>query len=110
LAEIQDLRDRVAEILWGPENAVATARPSESSASQPPFSAYDLEGMERATALAGRFMEIADATGGEEGLAAAVDEMEQVLATEPPGLVQHAVKLFLTHHKEAGEKLLSNPQ
>ncbi|MGH8422202.1 MAG: hypothetical protein ACRER3_07585 [Pseudomonas fluorescens] len=62
--------------------------------------------MSRATALASRFMEIADAKGGEEGLAAAVQEMERTLGTEEvSGLVQHAVRLFLAHHKEASEKL-----
>jgi hypothetical protein len=50
-------------------------------------------------------MEIADAKGGDEGLAAAVDEMERILGTEIPGLVRHAVRLFLAHHKEASEKL-----
>lgn len=51
-------------------------------------------------------MEIADAKGGEEGLAAAVQEMERTLGTEETsGLVQHAVRLFLAHHKEASEKL-----
>jgi len=62
--------------------------------------------MSRATALASRFMEIADAKGGEEGLADAVQEIEETLETEDlSGLAQHAVKLFLAHHKEASEKL-----
>jgi len=51
-------------------------------------------------------MEIADAKGGEEGLADAVQEIEETLETEDlSGLAQHAVKLFLAHHKEASEKL-----
>jgi len=60
----------------------------------------------KATALASRFMEITDEKGGDEGLEAATQEMERMLKTEEiSGLVQHAARLFLTHHKEASERL-----
>lgn len=106
---VDELRSRVASIVSGPgttsgPETTRTSPPSEISRSR--FSPYDSEHMSRATALASRFMEIADAKGGEEGLAAAVQEMERTLGTEETaGLVQHAVRLFLAHHKEASEKL-----
>lgn len=103
MADVEDLRNRVALIVSGP----ATAKPIPSpEILRSRFSAYSSEHMSRATALASRFMVIADAKGGEEGLAAAVQEMERTLGTEEiAGLVQHAVRLFLAHHKEASEKL-----
>ncbi|MGH3941373.1 MAG: hypothetical protein ACRDTG_22635 [Pseudonocardiaceae bacterium] len=102
MTDIEDLRSRVDAIVSGP----AVAQPVLASENlQSHFSQYDSEHMSRATALAASFMEIADAKGGEEGLADAVQEMERVLGAEIPGLVRHAVRLFLAHHKEAGEKL-----
>lgn len=102
LTDVEDLRNRVAAIVSGP----AEANPVVASENlQSRFSQYDSDQVSRATALAASFMEIADVKGGEEGLADAVQEMERVLETEIPGLVRHAVRLFLVHHKEAGEKL-----
>ena len=109
MADVENLRNRVASIVSGPGTTSGPEKarlnpPSEIP--RPRFSAYDSEHVSRATALASRFMEIADAKGGEEGLAAAVQEMERTLAeSEISGLVQHAVRLFLAHHKEASEKL-----
>lgn len=102
MAEIDDLRDRVALIISGPETSTLIPPPVTPRSG---FSAFNREQVSRATDLASRFMEIADAKGGDEGLAAAVQEMERVLGTEVPGLVRHAVRLFLTHHREAGERL-----
>lgn len=109
MTDVEDLRDRVALIVWGPG---ATSDPETARLSPPAgvsrarFNPFDNEHMSKATALASRFMEIADAQGGEEGLAAAVQEMERTLGTEEfSGLVQQAARLFLTHHKEASEKL-----
>lgn len=109
MTDVEDLRNRVASIVSGPETASGSETTRLSPASGIPrsrFSPFDSEHMSRATALASRFMEIADTKGGEEGLAAAVQEMERTLGTEEiSGLVQHAVRLFLVHHKEASEKL-----
>lgn len=102
MTDFDDLRNRVALIVSGPETTSPVPVP-ETSESR--FSPYDSEHASRATALASRFMKIADAKGGDEGLAAAVQEMERVLGTEIPGVVRYAVKLFLVHHKEASEKL-----
>lgn len=103
LTDIDDLRSRVALIVSGPKKSNPTLPPDTP---QSDFSAFNREQVGRATALASRLMEIADAQGGDEGLAAAVQEMERLLETEIPGLVQHAVKLFLAHHREAGERLM----
>lgn len=103
---IEDLQKRLDAVLssrgQGPSPELAAAGP-------PPrriFSDYDRRDTAAATALASRLMAIANEKGGEDGLAAAVDEVERALAAEErPGLVQHAVKLFITHHPEARERL-----
>lgn len=102
MTDLEDLRNRVALIVWGPEAASSTP---PSVATELTFSQFDYAQASRATALASHFMKVADAKGGEEGLAAAVEEMERALGTEIPGLVRYAVRLFLAHHKEASEKL-----
>ncbi|MGI9001449.1 MAG: hypothetical protein ACR2GH_07255 [Pseudonocardia sp.] len=103
MTDIKDLRNRVASIVSGPGPTQSVPR---SEVTQSRFSPHNIQHMSRATALASRFMEIADAKGGEEGLADAVQEIEETLETEDlSGLAQHAVKLFLAHHKEASEKL-----
>lgn len=102
MVDLGDLRNRVDAIVWGPRPGSPTSPSVTTGAS---FSSFDLDQASRATTLASRFMEIADAKGGDAGLAAAVEEMERVLGTEIPGLVRYAVRLFLAHHAEASEKL-----
>lgn len=107
MAKIDELRERVALIISVPKKSDPIP---PSGTAQPAFSAFSREHASRATALASRFMEIADTKGGDEGLAAAVQEMERILeeealGTEILGLVQHAVRLFLLSHREAGERL-----
>lgn len=63
-----------------------------------PFSEFVIEDVERASEIASNLIRIAEAKGGEEGLAEAVAEIDRLQATEQQrGLVQHAVKLFITH-------------
>jgi tyrosinase len=54
----------------------------------------------RATALAARFMEIANSTPGDAGLERVLDEAEHVLQQENSELVRYALMVFITHHPE----------
>jgi tyrosinase len=65
---------------------------------RPHFSAFDDEQLSQAVVLANRFWQIADETGGDEGVARVLDEVERLLETELPGLVRYALQLFMTHH------------
>ena len=74
------------------------------------YSEFYIPRQEITAALVSRLMQIADETGGEEGLADAVSELEREReVAEMPRLVQHATKLFLIHHPEARAKLRVSP-
>lgn len=90
-----------------------------------PFSTFIPEDVQRAAELASELMRIAhQAGGGDEGLSAALDVVEQHLggeqghvaalraeAGEAPvrGLAQHALKLFVTHDPTARSRLRLHP-
>jgi hypothetical protein len=63
------------------------------------FSPFINEHIERAVALTDRLMAVADAGGDEEGLEAALQEVEEAFAREDADLVRHAFLMFITHHK-----------
>jgi hypothetical protein len=103
---LEDLQKRLDAVLSPRGRAGDPELASAPEATGPIFTQYSRKGAMQATDLASRFMAAADRRGGEEGLADAVDEIERALAAEEtPGLVQQAVKLFITHHPEARAKL-----
>ena len=79
----------------------------DSSAVQAPrrFSPFAMEDLQEAVQLASRLMEITD----REGLGAAMAEIQRERGTRASGLVQHATKLFITHHPVARESLRIPP-
>lgn len=63
------------------------------------FSPFATEHLARAVQLASQLMKIADRRLGKAGLTDAIDEIEKTRKQmEIPGLVEHATKLFITHH------------
>jgi tyrosinase len=68
------------------------------------FSEFIDEHREEAIRLAERFMQIADATPGPDGLDAVVNQATIEKEQRPGGLVKHALMLFILHHPQ-GRKL-----
>ncbi|MGB7924805.1 MAG: tyrosinase family protein [Pyrinomonadaceae bacterium] len=108
------LQDKVDDILSAqghgqpspPQGAMAKGELAELPPPRPLFSAFVDEHVEKATAMATEFMEIADKQGLEE----AVKAIQAALQNEQiAGLVQYAVKLFLTHHPEARSRIKLQP-
>ncbi|HYP39696.1 MAG TPA: tyrosinase family protein [Chloroflexia bacterium] len=62
------------------------------------FSPFIQEHLDRAVSLASSFMMLADTIEGDEGLAAVLQAAKQLEAEEGVESVQHALKLFFTHH------------
>ncbi|MBO3463143.1 hypothetical protein G7B40_032050 [Aetokthonos hydrillicola Thurmond2011] len=89
MAQIDDIQNTVNDILSG------HIKPEQSHAqrSQRHFSAYINEDVERATDIASRMMQIAEAKGGEAGLADAVEECKKIIGSEIPGLVQYILSI-----------------
>ncbi|MFN6516196.1 MAG: hypothetical protein RMY29_017085 [Nostoc sp. CreGUA01] len=105
MAQIEEIQTKVNDILSGHTKG----QHQDTQRSQRHFSSYVNEDVEKATALASRLMQIAEKKGGEAGLADAIEETERILGTEIPGLVQYALKLFITHYPEARAKLKLRP-
>ncbi len=103
MTQTGDLQTKVNDILsgHGKEKGASGATPLETAASQRHFSPFVNEDLERAVALASELMRIAENKGGEAGIVSALQEIEQKSGTEIPGLVQYAVKLFITHYPQA---------
>jgi hypothetical protein len=79
---------------------------ADAAPPRPLFSAFVDEHVARASDLAERFINITNA----EGLNAAVEAIERALHEEPvAGLVQYAIKLFMTHSPEARANLKLKP-
>lgn len=86
--------------------APGAAAPAAPAPQRPLFSAFVDEHVTRASELANQFIQIADT----QGLEAAVQAIDDALQQEPlVGLVQYALKLFLTHHPEARGRLKLKP-
>jgi hypothetical protein len=101
VANLDDIRNRFQRIVAAPRDT--PARPSVQSSSARLFSAYVNEDVDEASAIAARLSEITSQHGGgAEGLDAALSEAERLLATEAvQGLVQYALKLFVTRDPTA---------
>lgn len=76
--------------------------------SKPGFSSFNPLQMRQAIELAARFMEIADKTGGDAGLQAALAEANTVKTSENLDLVKFALMIFITHHPQ-GNRLAIPP-
>ncbi|MEH1934433.1 MAG: tyrosinase family protein [Nostoc sp.] len=104
-----NLQQKLDKILSGQkqQNPLRMAEAREAqSVGKPMFSAFVDQHVSQASELAQRFIVIAD----ERGLPAAVDAIGEAFQTESiAGLVQYAVKLFLTHHPEARSKIKLKP-
>ncbi|WP_041619446.1 hypothetical protein [Stanieria cyanosphaera] len=104
-----NLQQKLNKILSGQNQQspirIAEAREAQSFG-KPMFSAFVDEHISQASELAQQFIAIAN----ERGVPAAVDAIKEALQTESiAGLVQYAVKLFLTHHPEARSKIKLKP-
>lgn len=125
MANLTDLQKKIDYIVSGPRRLgapmapmvltrtptalTATAAPVAPVAPRP-FSEFVFEDVERASEITSNLIRSAEAKGGEEGLADAVAEIDRLPATEKqPGLVQHAVKLFITHYPLARQTFRWKP-
>jgi hypothetical protein len=106
---LADVRQQALDLLTRgttrPRSAGEALRLGESAVSPParPFSPFISEHLQRAVNLADRLMAIADATPGEDGLRAALEEADQAMADDP-GAASDALMMFITHHP-AGSQL-----
>ncbi|HEX8067885.1 MAG TPA: tyrosinase family protein [Thermoleophilaceae bacterium] len=97
------LGERARELLAG---AVEAACPEEEPRRH--FSAFDDGQVNRAVELANSWWRLADERGGEEGVAAVLDEAERLVGeADVPGTVRYALQLFMTHHPRG--RLLGMP-
>ena len=109
MADFDEVRSRFNRIVSAPRGSSAAA--SGRSAATRPFSAYVNEDVDEASAIAARLGEITHRHGGgAEGLDAALSEAERLLAEEATqGLVQYALKLFVTRDPTAKRFLRLGP-
>lgn len=102
------LRQRTEAFLKRPTNNLPVAAPAAPTALESmgaatitrDFSVFNPSHAERALELAARFMEIANATPGDQGLMAVLDEADRVAAKEDDRMVKYALMVFITHHPE----------
>jgi tyrosinase len=112
MTELNDVQVRVNRLFGDlpaqtPSRALRTAaRDTVEPAGAKPlfFSEFIDEHREEAISLAERFMQIADATPGPDGLDAVVNQATTEKEQRPGGLVEHALMLFILHHPQ-GRKL-----
>ncbi|HKF36641.1 MAG TPA: tyrosinase family protein [Ktedonobacteraceae bacterium] len=125
MANLSDLQEKIDYIISGPRRggiplaptvlartptALAATRATVAPAAPRSFSEFVFEDVERASEIASSLISIAKVRGGEEGLADAVAEIDRLRAAEQqPGLVQHAVKLFITHYPLARQTFRWKP-
>jgi hypothetical protein len=103
-AKLPEVQARFDRLLMGTQEPLELA--SRSNADDRLFAEFLPEDKNRAVAMAGLCMKIAEeAGGGIAGLAAAADELKQKVGTCPDGMTEYAAKLFLTHYKPARELL-----
>lgn len=101
-SRIDAILDGTAEV---PESRV---RRSSDDRLFAPFSVHDKQ---RASALASAWMKMVqiDKSSVIRGMNRAVDHMYESLGKYPTGMVEHAVKVFLTHHEPARKMLTISP-
>lgn len=115
MAQNDDLQERLENFLSGRGKGAemraesVQAKKAKGKAQRSQFSPFVNEDLERARNIASELMDITNKKGGEEGLTDAVTEVERRLGDEKPGLLQYAVKLFVTHHPEARDRFRLKP-
>lgn len=107
MSSVDALRTRADAFFKRPSNDLPVAAPAAPGALESmgaptarDFSVFIPSHAEHALELASRFMEIANTTPGDQGLAAVLDEAERVAATEDDDMVKYALMVFITHHPE----------
>jgi len=110
MAELNEIQTRVNRLFGNIPTQVPTAALRASALVPPPvvpadapaafFSEFITEHLEEAITLAERFIEIADATPGADGLDAVVNEAATEKGRRPGGMVEHALMLFILHHPQ----------
>jgi tyrosinase len=102
MSPIDDLQAQATALLTRTESTASVeAKVASTEGPTRRFSPFIPSELDRALALAGDLMRIADEQGGDAGVAAALAEAERRTATEDVQLVRHAVELFIVHHGEA---------
>jgi hypothetical protein len=101
------LRERAEAFLKRPSNDLPVAAPAapgglEALGTGEPraFSVFFPGHAEHALELASRFMEIANATPGDQGLEAVIEQAERAAEHEDDDMVKYALMVFITHHPE----------
>jgi len=102
------LRERAEAFFKRPSNNLPVAVPAApgglealgAETARRDFSVFIPSHAERALALASRFMEIANTTPGDQGLAAVLEEAERAAEQEDDDMVKYALMVFITHHPE----------
>lgn len=110
MAELNEVQTRVNRLFGNIPTQTSRVAPQVLALSPPPtapadtppafFSEFITDHLEEAIALAERFMEIADATPGADGLDAVVNEATAEKTRRPSGMVEHALMLFILHHPQ----------
>jgi hypothetical protein len=107
MSSVNGLRERAEAFFKSPANdlqvkaTVPGGLESMGAETSPrEFSVFIPSHAERALALASEFMNIANKTPGDQGLAAVLDEAERAVQQEDDRFVKYALMVFITHHPE----------
>ena len=108
MSSVDALRARADAFFKRPSNDLPVVAPLTSGAADAipipaaprSFSVFIPDHAEHALELASRFMELANANPGDQGLADVLDEAERVAAVEDDDMVKYALMVFITHHPE----------
>jgi hypothetical protein len=106
MAEIDQLQERANRLLGaGPEGEAAVLTVAATPTSE--FSPFVPDQLDRAIEVSAQLMRAAGSAEGDAGLEAALAEAERLKEEQPPGLLEHALQLFIVHHPQGS--LLSIP-
>lgn len=108
MATLEELQRQANRILGAEPGDEGARVLTVTRAERPAFSPFSPAQLEQAVQVSEQLMALADETGGEKGLAAALAEAERLREVEAPGLVEHALQLFIVHHAE-GSRLSIPP-
>jgi tyrosinase len=106
MTEIDQLQARANRLLGAAGSAQASALAVAEQATAP-FSPFVPEQLDRALDLTERLMAAAERADGEAGLEVALEEAERLREEQPPGVLEHALQLFIVHDPQGS--LLSIP-
>jgi len=102
MSPLEDLQARADALLTRTDDtATAEAKIASTEGPSRRFLPFIPSELDRALELASELMRIADAEGGEAGVAAALAEAERRADVEDVQLVRHAIELFIVHDPEA---------